>query len=293
MLLSEFEFRVAQFLGVSVAIVRDPTAPLTAPAPDRVQLRHTKAVKREDLTAAMHAALAIARAVGRNLRDRGPSESPPSDALAWRTEMLRSERIPTLETVLDDLWSRRIAVAQVEELPAPKFKALACMADARPIILLGHSNDAPSLPLFDIAHECGHLANGDCQEGRIVLDATDEPDTAQMELAADVYAFRLLDGEDQPIELTSGSPSNLASQAAYLGSQEKVDPGHLLMSWARSRATDEAYTKAQMALRSLWKQDKGARSMLAAAFAKNVNLDGASESDYALLSCVNGGRVAE
>jgi len=111
-LMPDLEIRVARFLGASLDVVRDPDAKLSAPRYPGAQLRRVRDLARDRLASAIHAALQIAGAVVRNMEDI-PLRLPPTDPLAWRSQIVRKVPILQLGDVLADLWARGIPVIQL------------------------------------------------------------------------------------------------------------------------------------------------------------------------------------
>src|SRR5450759_3798372 len=104
-LLPDVEIRVARFLGLPIASIRNPEAGLVAPAYEGARLRRIRDVESDRLTAAIHAAIQIAGAVVRSLRERNSAiRVPPRDALAWREEILDGGPALKLGQILEDCW---------------------------------------------------------------------------------------------------------------------------------------------------------------------------------------------
>ena len=82
-LLPDLEIRVARFVGAPLAVVRDPSAALAAPAYHGAQLRRVRDINRDRLGPAIHAALQVGAAVIRNM-GAAPLDLPPADPIAWR-----------------------------------------------------------------------------------------------------------------------------------------------------------------------------------------------------------------
>lgn len=284
-LLPEIEVRVARFLGLPLAAVKDPNATLAAPEYLRAQLRRVRDLNRERLGPAIHTALQVGAAVVRSLR--GPATSPtvpPADGLVWR-EQMQAGRSVTLDALLDDLWLRGIPVVPLEVLPAPSFQGVACVVEGRPVILLGHKHDEPGRVAFFVAHEAAHIAVGDCVNNQPVIDEEDEiVDEADMERRADRYATHVLVGGDSIPPLDGEDYRELASHAARLEGETGADASVTIFAWA-ARTRD--YATATAAVRALYRAS-GARRKLREHFDRHVDLESASESDRALLRCVHG-----
>jgi len=285
-LLPEIEIRVARFLGVPLAAVRDPALVLAPTQYVNAQLRRVRDVDRDRLAPAIHSALRIGAAVVRSLREAAPSPQPlPADALLWRQQLQPGGSPVALDQVLADLWTKGIPVVPLDVLPAPSFQGIACIVEGRPVILLGHRHDEPGRTAFLIAHEAGHIAAGDCLPDQPVVDKEDEVlDDSDIEHRANRYATRALVGGDEPPAVEATSFRQLANRAAHLERTTGADAGFIIFAWA-ARTGD--YAKATMAVQALYR-GRGARRQLRQHFDQHVDLEAANESDRALLRCVFG-----
>lgn len=284
--LQDLEIRAARFLDRPVTVVADPTAPLSAPAYPAAQLRRVRDVSRDRLAPAIHAAMSVARAVVRSLRgsvSRADVSSLPSDGLQWRQQLVTSLASPRLEQVVSDLWRRGIPVVPLAIAPAPGFQGMACIAEGRPVVLLGYKHDEPGRVAFVVAHEAGHIAAGDCAPDQPVVDEEDEiPDNDSVEVSADRYATRVLVGQDEiPIvdDIARNDFKELARQASRLEQTAAADASSVIFSWAR-RTGD--YVTASMAVKALYR-GTGARAILSRALNQNVDFASATETDRSLL----------
>lgn len=284
-LLPDIELRIARFLGLPLAEVRDPSRPLAAEAAHSTVLRKTQSTTVESLNPAIHTARRVAEAVLRNMPDAPPGAIPASPE-AWRRELVSGTSPVTLEVMLRDLWGRGIPVVPMEHLPPPAFQGMACLIKGRPVIIIGQKYDVPSRIAFFVAHEAGHLAAGDCANGQTIVDESETAtDASAMEKKADRFAsLVLLDGAD-PTKLRGADPRDLALSAYELQQKTGADAGALIFHWARSNGDN--FMLATMAAKALY-QDKGARRSMARFLTQNVNLENASETDRALLGLVTG-----
>ena len=289
-LLPDLEIRVARFLGASVAVIRDASIALSAPVYAHAQLRRVGNIEADRLGPAIHAALAVAGAVVRNLKKDVPGPAvPPQNAILWRKEILSTAaRSVTLELLLTALNRRGVPVVPLLTSPEPKFQGLACLVEGRPVIVLGHQIKDPGRVAFIVSHEVGHIANGDCDADAPVVDADDEAkDTSSIERAADLYAIRTLTGRDKVQQVQAGDFKVLAERAFQIESEDGVDAGVIIANWAR-RTRD--YQAASMALKALYRS-QGAGVLLAEHLTRAVDMQNASESDRILLRCALGDEI--
>lgn len=283
-LLADLEIRVARFFNLPLQTVMDDRASIPLPSFAGAQLRRIRDLNRDRLFPAIHAAVQVATATVRSLRrpDVQP-ELPPMSGVEWRRLLSPNGQAIKLEHLLTDLWARGIPVIPVEHLPVPNFQGLACFIGNRPVVLLGQKFDEPGRVAFLVAHEAGHLANGDCAAEQIIVDAEDEvQDDGFIEQRADRYGLETLAGSSSPPTLRSTGFKNLASEAFKMERDLGVDAGVLIASWAR-RSGD--FQTATMATKALYRSS-GARLLLRRHFDLHVCLEEASESDRALLRCI-------
>ena len=288
-LLPDIELRVARFLGLPLAEVRNPSHPLVVQAAHNTVLRKTQGTKVESLHPAIHTARRVAEAVLRNMQDKPAGSIPPTPE-DWRRELVSGTKPVTLEAMLYDLWGRGIPVIPLEHLPSPAFQGMACLLDGRPVIVIGQKHDIPSRVAFFVAHEAGHLAAGDCANGQTIVDESETgADSSEMEKRADRFASRVVLGGTDPAKLSGADHRELALNAYTLQQQTGADAGALIFHWARRNGDD--FTTAVMAAKALY-QDKGARKAMARFVTSNVSTEDASETDRALLSLVTGDATA-
>jgi hypothetical protein len=283
-LLPDLEIRVARFFNLPLPTVKDHKSSIALPSFAGAQLRCIRDLERDRLYPAIHAAVQVASATVRSLRQPDlPSELPPLSGVEWRRLLNPHGQAIKLEHLLTDLWARGIPVIPVEHLPAPNFQGLACIVENRPVIILGQKFDEPGKVSFLIAHEAGHIANGDCTAEQIIVDAEDEvQDDALIEQRADRYGLEVLAGSSTPPTLQSTDFKNLANEAVKMERDLGIDAGVLIASWAR---TSRDFLTATMATKALYRAS-GARMLLRRHFDLHVCLDEANESDRALLRCV-------
>jgi hypothetical protein len=286
-LLAEVEFTVARFLHSSLEAVQDPALPLKAPQYSGACLRLTASVAPSSVAAAMHAAAEVAAAVVRNLRESVPAYRPLPSAEGLRNEILRSHSVPDLARVVERLWAYGVPVVHLSLVPKPKFQGMALLVDGRPVVVLAYNADQPAKLLFHAAHEAGHIALGHVRENEPVFDATEDGEAREpREIQADEYALVLCSGLPTGIRVQPRvrTAHALAAAASVVGTQRKVDPGHLVLSWPRRKSDHGVATAALVNLRL----QTGAKALLGKHLAERVAIETASETDRALLRTVTG-----
>lgn len=270
-------------------MVSDSVAPLMAPAYPTAKLRRVRDIDRDRLGPAIHVGIQVAGAVIRNLRVRDLKQPGlPEDGVLWRKELSPDGSAPRLPDLTGALWKAGIPVVTLEHLPAPSFQGMACVAEGRPVILLGYKHDEPGRVAFVIAHEAGHIAAHDCAPGEPVVDEEDEiSDDTNIEKRADEYATKVLVGSlDVPqVSVEFRDFKELAQRAMGLEQDRGVDASSIIFAWAR-RTGD--YVTASMAVKAIYRH-VGARRQLAQAFKQHVDVEGSSETDRGLLWLCAGG----
>jgi len=283
-LLQDVEIRLARFLGLPLAVIKEPNMVLAAREYPAAQLRRVREFDRNRLRPAIHSAMRIAEAVVRNLRDRKDKPvMPPTDPLEWRKGIEALGRTVTLDNIISDLWTRGIPVVPIDMLPMPSFQGMCCIVESRPVILLGYKHDEPGRVAFLVAHEVGHVTAGDCAPERPVVDEEDEiTDETDIERRADRYATHVLIGSDTVPKIDAGTFKDLARGASERERETGADASMVIFAWAR-RTGD--YAMATMAVKALYRH-LGARQHLHELFDRHVDVSAAAETDRALLRCV-------
>jgi hypothetical protein len=283
-LLSDIEIRVARFLGIALSVVRDPSAPLVVPTYSGAQLRRVRDINRDRLWPAIHTALNIAAAVVRSSA-LPELRLPPADAIAWREAIPRQQSVLKLDDLVADSWKRGIPILHVDALPAPSFQGIACIVEGTPVVLVCHDLDEPGRQAFIIGHEFGHIVNGDCTPGQPVVDEEEEvSDDAEIERRADAFSISLLTGGVPIPSVDASDFKDLARQAAAIEKKTSVDASAVISSWARR---SNNYSMATMAAKALYR-NRGGKRVIRQYLDRYLNLDGASDSDRALIQCLSG-----
>lgn len=196
---------------------------------------------------------AVARAVAAAMR-RSSGLPTPNPAVE-REAILADAKVKwvSLNALLRRCWSELgIAVVQIAEVPpnAKGFDAAAFRIDGRAVVVLVKRASHRAWASFWLAHELGHLALGHVAEGEALFDESDQPDGDAEESAADGYGLALLGGADLIDVLAAGEPNSasLARTALAVGTSRSIDPGHLILRYARSSGEWEM---AQAALERL------------------------------------------
>jgi hypothetical protein len=225
-----------------------------------------------------------------------------SDPIKLRDRILKrsDDEIITFELLLDFCWDSGIPVVFLDDLPrtAKRMTGMALCIDGRPGIVLGFKNKQTSRQLFVLAHEIGHIACGHISLNGILVDESlnDVNETIsdfslikkdQQEKEADSFALKLIRGRvvNPLLEFNSNiSSTELAANAIIKSKKLKVEPGHLIISYARLYGD---WPKAGLAMNFLQNQDK-ALDLLKEKFFLNSDLRKLSDEDRDFLISAQG-----
>jgi hypothetical protein len=285
-LLPDVEIRIARFLGFSLSSVRDLKETLAPPFYPNAKLRRVREINRDRLAPSIYAGIKIAEAVIRSLRNPETSPTiPPSSGTTWRSLIKPTSNPVSLDHILNDLWGHGIPVIPIDVLPEPNYQGAACIAEGRPVILIGHKHDEPGHLAFIIAHETGHIVFGDCTLDHPVVDEEVEVfDDIDIEKRADLFASETIIGNNSIPHIHGSDYRQLAKEALQKERDFEVDADSIIFAWALRTGN---FQYAKMAIKALG-HEFGARKLLRKYFDRYVNLDAATESDRSLLRCVYG-----
>lgn len=298
----QFALILKQRLGIEVRF--DAQGALSV-AFDQAQtkFKHRRDTLDEELGQAAGIGRAMARLVAHGLSI--PLQAPPASPLEIRQHLLADGPFVEFDGLVDYCWSCGIPVLFLDNLP-PQTKRAAGMAvniGGRPVIVLGHRLRQKSRQLFILAHELGHIALNHIRKDSILIDediaqVTESVDRNsrgneddQEERAADQFALQLLRGDlEMPAArlfspLASGAV--LAREALRLSGEHKIDPGHLLLSWAKEAGT---WSSAAQAI-GFFSDSDTAIETLERDFRRYSNLQSLSEENQDFLASIQGFRV--
>ncbi|MEO1172265.1 MAG: hypothetical protein AAFX94_09455, partial [Myxococcota bacterium] len=170
----------------------------------------------------------------------------PRDASALRASILESGAPwVDLQRLVDTCWKSGVPVVHLPKARLPtraqrKMEGMALFTpEGRPVIVLTSARRDPFL-LFDLAHEVGHVALGHVTPDSPLLVDEQIPGGADTDLEADEldanrYAIGVLAGGKafKSERLLRGDL--LAAEAARVGREFQVDPGHLVLNYAETQ----------------------------------------------------------
>lgn len=160
---------------------------------------------------------------------------------------LSTESDLSLEKTLSLCWSNGIPVLYVTKFPSGVTKpaGLVVREDDRFSIVLSHKNPSPSMQLFVLLHEVGHIMRDHLLTDGVITDVTmselgDSLRTEQdeQEIEADDYALGLLrKGVDITHDIASFGIVRLCSDLVLRAHESKakfgVNLGHYILSYGR------------------------------------------------------------
>lgn len=215
-----------------------------------VQFKKRSSTNEEDLQLAASIGWALGSILSCGVAFKPPTEIDPF-TLRAHILSLSSSQIVDFESLVDFCWSIGIPVYFLDDLPSGCHRpaGMSLLDEEQPVILLSKRDKNPSVQLFILAHELAHVLLGHISEDSILTDeslllvedslASYSPD--QQEKDADTYALNILRGNEvsssylmEQLKHNESESSSIAVKALELGSQWKIDSGHLLLSYGFS-----------------------------------------------------------
>ncbi|WP_448680032.1 ImmA/IrrE family metallo-endopeptidase [Pseudomonas nicosulfuronedens] len=256
---TQFALILKQRLGLSVHI--DNAGNLVIDAkPARTRFKHRSDTLEAELNVA--ASLGIALSKLALFCAKQPYSALPADPKVVREKLLAvsGRGHVDFEGLLDLCWVSGIPVLFLSALPktSKRMTGMALSIEGRPVIVLGLHHDQHSRQLFVLAHELGHILCGHLEGDSVLIDEdlvevtdslagsrTARKDAEEKE--ADAFALSLIRNghSDAAVAIRADSAVGLASAAAIKGQELGVDPGHLILSYARA---NDDWMRANMAL---------------------------------------------
>ncbi|MFY9259078.1 MAG: hypothetical protein WAO71_01070 [Gallionella sp.] len=251
------------------------------PAPCFQQVAHkfklNKKVTEEQVSASAHYATATARLALQAVRPA--YQAPPTNPIALRERILKSNSCIDLPALLTWCAESGIPVLHIEKLPARKMMGLAIRMENRFAIVLSWKAH-PSELLFHLAHELGHIAKNHLSSDGFLLDETIGKGDDADEKEADAYAIRLLNGTEIGYRADGFLNASQLYQAAQTVSLAKqVDVGHVILNYGH---TQQQFGVAKSALKLVEGESCGATIVNAKLFA-TLDYEAISEDQLARL----------
>jgi len=295
----QFALILKQRLGVDASF--DPDGDLQIHAEQRnARFKRRSDTKEIELTIATGLGVAIARlALFCASKPYLPISCDPqvlhAEALA-----LSGKSYLEFEGLLQLCWMRGIPVLFLKELPraTKRMTGMALSIEGRPVVVLGFNHSQHARQLFVLAHELGHIAHGHLGRDGVIVD--EEIDDVRDTLAetgrgrkdaeereADAFALSLIrNGHRNPVGAMGklASAASIAATASVLGRDLKIDPDHLILSYAKEH---NDWARANQAL-SYSPSKISAIDLLSRYFHSEVDLDLLSLENQEYLLAVQG-----
>lgn len=250
---------IGRHVGIAPERLRDPAFVLEVPTPQHVKFKRSRGAQVEEVSLAQHLSVQVLRhAMQATPRGVG---SLPATAQEIRASVLdRGEPWVSLRGLLRFLWDNGIPVLHVSNFPtaAKRMDGLAARIGERAGIVLSVKRPQSSWQLFVLAHELGHICLGHVQPDGVLTDASiDQESDDTEEREANAFAIELLTGDPHRTWTATGTwpnASQLALSARVLGERHRIDPGHIILSYANNKSF---YPVALAALKLIEPEPRG------------------------------------
>lgn len=295
----EFASIVKQRLGVDVQF--DQEGELQVLASDR-PVRFKRRATTQESELRLSATLGIALAKLALYCTAQPYAELPADpkALGTRIRDFTGRAAISFQDLVEFCWSAGVPVLFLKDVPksAKRVTGMAVRVDSRPVVVLGYQSTQSARQLFVLAHELAHICMGHVTETGVLIDEgldaiTDSIEGAptekkdREEQQADRFALDLLrNGVDTILrgDVRFTSASELASAAALEGRARGIDPGHLVLSYAKNH---DDWRIGNLAA-NYFPDSTTALSMLRGSFISHAKLDRLTDENRGYLLEVQG-----
>lgn len=294
----QFALILRQRLGLEVSFVDSGDLNILGSTAPR-RYKHRADTAAGELDVAANLGLAIAQLAA--FATPQPYRALPTDPLALRDVVVNASRRTTVdfEGLLHTAWAHGIPVLFLAEVPRNR-KRLMGMATAltdRPVIVLGLKHQQRARQLFVLAHELGHVICEHVSEGSMLVDE----DLVNVSDAIAPLGTRLDDEETQADQFALNvirngataravsldehhSPATLAAAAHAKGMALGIDPGHLILSFARERSE---WLMANQAM-TFYPDTGNALDIVRGAFLANTEMERLSDENREYLIAAQG-----
>lgn len=223
----------------------------------------------------------------------------PAQAVGQVRALSKSNAI-TFASLLDFCWSQGVPVLFLKDLPrgSKRIAGMALQTERRPVIVLGFQSSQNARQLFILAHELAHICLGHVEKNEALIDECIDAITDSIEgetsgpsddeeRQADVFALALLRNGADNLPLGKGrffSPAELAAEAVRMGQRLQVDPGHIILTYARD------YNDWLMANQALgyFPDQSNAVALIKQRFISNCNVNNLSDDNRNYLLSMQG-----
>lgn len=220
-------------LNVPIDQLWNPTAKITCPVIGQVHFKKSKGANESDF--------AWARCIGVSAAELALAAIPPRDVSlpkdpreVRRQIMAKGHPHVDLSNLLDYLWDHGIPVLHIDRFPGKKMVGLAARVNDRTAIVLSKNHQFPSLMAFDLAHELGHILNGDLAPNDVILDEViQRRETEPREIEATRTGIALLTGDPDRTYHKGllSAYTSLSEWARRMGARDGVSPAVVVQNF--------------------------------------------------------------
>ena len=211
----------------------------------------------------------------------------PKSGVGVREEILSKQK-PWVGfgELIDYLWSKGIPVLFVNNIHKrwKRMDGMVTLVKNRPVIILSKKTLSCAWQLFILAHEVGHIINGDLEGYTTYADAeVDKDDSDPIEQKANHTAIEILTSDGGTnFALESGmwlSADDLAYHCIHFGRELQIDPGHIALNYGyvqKQIATSNAALK-------IIEPESNVQALMARKLIENLDEDAIPEDSYLYL----------
>lgn len=255
----QFALILKQLLGLNVHI--DTCGALVIDTePARTRFKHRSDTLEAELNVAASMGIALSKLALFSIKQPYSKLSPDPQSVREQVLAISGREHVDFTGLLDLCWMSGIPVLFLSSLPktSKRMTGMALSIEGRPAIVLGLHHDQHSRQLFVLAHELGHILCGHVDGDSVLIDedlveVTDTLAGSKLERKdaeereADAFALSLIRNgrSDTAVAIRADSAVGLASAAVLRGKELGIDPGHLILSYARA---NDDWMRANMAL---------------------------------------------
>lgn len=298
----QFALILKQKLGLEVQFGINGDLEIALGAAARASFKHRRDTQTEDLQISATLGIALGRLAIHAASK--PYKPLPADPEKLHSQILSrsGKKFVDLAGILDICWSHGIPVLFLKDTPrqAKRMTGMAVMLKERPAIILGFNHTHQARQLFVLAHELGHILCGHLGEDGMLIDedisevserleGSSNMQKDEEEKEADSFALALIRNQIQdPISLLGrhSSAATLAAAAMATGHSLGIDPGHLILSYAK---TYDDWARSLNAF-GFYPDAAGALQLIEQKFITNAQLDELSDENREYLLTAQGFR---
>lgn len=291
----QFALMVKERLGINGTFDSNGRLQLEAPRLEaRYKKRSSTQISELDLTSRI--GFALARFAIRATPE-GTLTTATAEEIHTSIREMFAVNLVDFTSLIRFCWRSGVPVLYLDALPAKaaKMAGMAINHNGRHAIVIAHKFEQSARQAFVVAHELGHIVLRHVSRDSVLVDETIQAVEESLrqvtlddeEKLADQFALTLLRGfkGDLGFDGRQGdSPATLAVKAISEGARLKVDPAHILLSYAYDV---KDWRNANLAVRFLPKI-QSAHHILETVFKSESSIDKISADDRDFLLAMQG-----